>query len=118
MNPTTYLFSELAGPQKDASGAGTRDSLISDSSSSELSSDEKRHSEDLGGERGGRGEGGEREEEEYLYRIYQHQTCYIRAYGKAGNGNKMEIRNRNWKLGMGPKNAPITGAMFSSGTHE
>ena len=62
-------------------------------------------------------EGGDREEEEYPYRIFI-VVCYIRAYGKAGNGNKMKIGNRNWKLGMGPKNAPITGAMFSSGTHE
>ena len=50
--------------------------------------------------------------------LYQHQTCYIRVYGKAGNGNKMEIGNGNWKLEMGPKNALITGAMFSSGTRE
>ena len=58
-NLTTDLFSELASPQKDASGAGTRDSLISCCSSSELRSDERRNSEDLGGERGGRVEKGE-----------------------------------------------------------
>ena len=55
----TDLFSELVAQQRDASGAGTQDSLISDSSSSEIWSDEKRHSEDLGGERGGRVERGE-----------------------------------------------------------
>ena len=79
-NQRTDLFSELAGPQKDASVAGTRDSLISDSSSSELSSDEKSHSEDLGGERGVRVERGRRRNTCTL--LYQHQTCYIRAYGK------------------------------------
>ena len=31
---------------------------------------------------------------------------------------KVETETGNWKLGMGPKNALITGAMFSSGTHE
>ena len=55
-------------------------------------------------------EGGDREEEEYPYRIFI-VVCYIRAYGKAGNGNKTKIGNRNWKLGMGPKNALITGAL-------
>ena len=43
-----------------------------------------------------------------------------RAYGKAfhSNGNETETGNRNWKwkleMEMGTKNAPITGAMFSS----
>ena len=40
------------------------------------------------------------------------------AYGKAGNGNGTETGNGNWKwkleTEMGTKNAPITGAMFSS----
>ena len=37
------------------------------------------------------------------------------AYGKAGNGNEMETGNRKWNgNGNGNKNAPITGAMFSS----
>ena len=47
----------MAGPQKDASGADTWDSLFSDSDECEIGSDKRRHSEDLGGERG---EGGER----------------------------------------------------------
>ena len=42
----------------------------------------------------------------------------IRAYGKAGNGNEMETGNGNWKrkleTEMGTKDAPITGAIFSS----
>ena len=34
-------------------------------------------------------------------------------YGKAGNGNETETGNGNRKQ-MGTKDAPITGAMFSS----
>ena len=41
-----------------------------------------------------------------------------RAYGKAGNGNETETGNGNWKrkleTEMGTKDAPITGAIFSS----
>ena len=48
MDRTTDLqLVEMAGPQKDASGADTQDSQVSRSSSSELWSDEKKHSEDL-----------------------------------------------------------------------
>ena len=43
------LFLEMTGPQKGASVADTRDSLFSDSSSSEIRSDERRHSGDLEG---------------------------------------------------------------------
>ena len=45
MNQTTHLFwlfVESAGSQRDASGTGTRDSLISHSPSSEISSDARR----------------------------------------------------------------------------
>ena len=78
---TTDLFAKMTGPQRDASGADTRDSLISDSSSSVIWSDEKKHSWDLGGGRGGRKERGrEREGGEGGIRVQsiskcQHQTC-------------------------------------------
>ena len=52
------LFVEPAGLQRDVSGAGTQDSLISGISSSALGPDMRRHSEDLYWE-GRRGKGGE-----------------------------------------------------------